>query len=174
MSEILSLEALRDFLIEKVTAQIRLKKPNDKNVMDYKLVNPSVHIGWIPPNGYVPKEIGTSLPCILVGHDDGEDNGEESSLDIRLSFAVWNPGYNDGEKSIPNFEGYRDLLNFIERTRNELFKQKIIKEKMTIQHPVKWGMYEEQPYPYWYGWMTFKIKLESIKYQGNSYKELLL
>lgn len=174
MSEILSLESLKSFLQEKVTSQIKLKKPNDKNVMDYKLVNPQVHIGWIPPNGYLPKEIGSAIPCILVGHDDGEDNGEDASLSIRLSFAIWNPGHKDNSGNLsPDFEGYRDLINFIERTKMEILKYKIINRNVEIMHPLKWGMYEENPYPYWYGWMSFRITLNPIKYLDNGYNEFL-
>lgn len=166
MSTITVLETLKEFLQNTVTPTIKLQKPNDNNVRDFELVNPHVHIGWLPPKGYLPEGMESAIPCLIVGMDDGTDDGQGSGVSIRISFAVFSPGLhepvNNAVKYTPDFQGYIDLLNLIDRTKAELIKNQIINNSFSIQEPVKWGMYQDQPYPYWYGWITFSI-------QGQSY-----
>jgi hypothetical protein len=74
-------------------------------------------------------------------------------------------------KLIPTFQGYKDLLNLMTLARQELSKVSVIEGITVMQKPFKWGMYQEQPYPYWYGWLTFPVScavmehVESIKEQ---------
>lgn len=174
MTDIVALEAIQKFLNNHVVSKVKFKRPNDKKVTDYKLVNPAVHIGWIPPNGYLPPEIESAIPCVIVGYDDGEDDDIETNLNIRLSFVIWNPGFQDADQNLtPDFEGYRDLLNFIEKTKHELKSKRIIEGTTTIQHPLRWGMYQEQPYPYWYGFISFKINGQSGEYIPDTYSQYL-
>jgi hypothetical protein len=42
---------------------------------------------------------------------------------------------------------------------------------MKLQGPVKWGMYEEQPYPYWYGHMRFTVSTKA--YPKKNIEKLL-
>jgi len=166
MSTITALEVLKEFLLEKVTPFIKLQKPNDNNVQEYELVNPKVHIGWIPPKGYLPEGMESTIPCLVVGMDEGSDDGQSSDISVRISIAVFSPGLHepvaiDELKYTPDFQGYIDLVNLIDRTKAELIKNQIIKSSLTVQDQVKWGMYQDQPYPYWYGWITFSINKQS-------------
>jgi len=153
MSTVAVLEEIRDFLLAKVSPEILLQQSNDKNVQAYDLANPNVFIGWIPPNGYLPEGMDSAIPCLIVGMDEAADDGEEGQYNIRISAAVFSPGLHEPDedcvKYTPDFQGYLDLLNLIDRTKAELLKNRI------VSPPVKWGMYQEQPYPYWYGWITF-------------------
>ncbi|AYO30252.1 hypothetical protein D2962_06145 [Biomaibacter acetigenes] len=165
MSTVSVLEALKSFLQEKISPIIKLQKPSDNNIHDYKLVNPAIHIGWIPPKGYLPEGMEAAIPCLIVGLDDATDDGQGLELNIRISAAVYSPGLHKpvatGLDYTPDFKGYNDLLNLIDRTVAELMKNQIIDGKVAIQMPVKWGMYQEQPYPYWYGWITFPVKKQT-------------
>lgn len=58
----------------------------------------------------------------------------------------------------PDFQGFRDLLNLLERASAALLRHRIIDGAGTLQLPLKLGMYEEQAYPYWYGWITFTVR----------------
>lgn len=164
MSTVSVLENLKSFLQEKVSPSIKLQKANDKNVHEYELVNPAVHVGWIPPKGYLPDGMEAVIPCLIVGMDEAVDDMHDEEISIRISAAVYSPGKHepaeDGTiKYTPDFKGYHDLLNLIDRTTAELFRNRIIKNAGTIQPPIKWGMYQqEQPYPYWYGWITFTLR----------------
>lgn len=167
MSTMAILEAVQAFLQEKVTPTIKLQKPNDSNVMEYSLVNPRVHVGWIPPKGYLPEGMESAIPCLIIGMDDAsKDNMEEYNL--RISAAVYSPGLhapNESGKIIytPDFQGYQDLINLIDRTVRTLEENPIIGGKGAVRDPIKWGIYQqEQPYPYWYGWITLTVARPSI------------
>lgn len=159
MSTATVLDKLKKFLQEKVSPTIELQKADDKNIENYELVKPAVHVGWVPPKGYLPESMESAIPCLVVGMDEGSDDGQSSDIKFRISAAVFSPGLHqpvdDEIKYTPDFHGYIDLLNLIDRTKAELIKYQIIEGSFTLQGPVKWGMYQEQPYPYWYGWITF-------------------
>ncbi|EGW39164.1 hypothetical protein [Desulfosporosinus sp. OT] len=169
MSTMAILEAVQAFLHEKVTPTIKLQEPNDKNVHEYSLVNPQVHIGWIPPKGYLPEGMESAIPCLIVGLDDGTKGSQDNSFNLRISAAVYSPGLHAPDESgavayTPDFEGYRDLLNLIDRTVAKLGENPIINGKGTVEGPIKWGVYQqEQPYPYWYGWITLTIERPSLQ-----------
>ncbi len=160
MTDNFILEGIQKFLQQKVCPKIELLKPNDKDIEEYRRVNPVVHIGWIPPK--LPEELMTrepiqDVPCIIVGIDEGEDDGQEAGLGIRISFVVYSPGqYNVFGELASSFDGYRDLINLIMLTRLEVSKAYMIEGITAMEKPYKWGMYQDQAYPYWQGWFTFK------------------
>lgn len=168
MSTMSVLEDIKSFLLDKVTPTIKLQKSNDNNVHDYALVNPQVHIGWIPPKGYLPEGMESAIPCLIVGFDDGSKDTQEKDFNIRISAAVYSPGLHatdDSGKIIytPDFQGYQDLLNLIDRTVAKLEENPVIYHKVAIQDPVKWGVYQqEQPYPYWYGWISLSVSKRAL------------
>lgn len=167
MTTVTILDKLKAFLLENVCNSIKLKKPSDKDVDKFELVNPVVHIGWIPPNGFLPQELEQSIPCLIVGIEEAEDDGQDSNLNIKISAVVYNPGFhketNAEVECAADFSGYVDLLNLLDRTKAEIAKNQII-NGIPIQYPIKWGMYQEtQPYPYWYGWITFGVKNSSYE-----------
>lgn len=168
MTNNIILEGLKKFLQNNVSNKIKLQKPNDKDITKHELVHPSVHIGWIPPKlpeDMKPLEQLPDIPCIIVGMDDGDDDGQEAGLNIRLMYALYNPGkYDETGKYTPNFDGYQDLLNLIDLSKQELAKAAVIEEVTTIQQPFKWGMFQEQPYPYWYGWLTFSVSCAAMEF----------
>ena len=130
MHTVRALELVKTFLEEQVSPNIRLQKASDEDVLHYELVHPNVFIGWVPPQGYLPENLDSNIPCLVVGLDTGVDTHKESEFDIKISFAVYSPGEHKPDSTYtPNF---------------------------------KWGMYQEQPYPYWYGYMTFSL-------QGSAY-----
>lgn len=166
MSTIAVLEALQAFLQDKVTPTIELQKPSNNNVKDYTLVNPSVHIGWLPPNGYLPDGMESAIPCLVVGLDDASEDAQGKDLNIRISAAVYSPGLHAPDASgviiyTPDFQGYRDLLNLMDRTLAKLTENRVV-NGVTIQETIKWGMYLEQPHPYWYGWIAFTVSKPAI------------
>ena len=172
MSDIIALESIQKFLIEQVASKVKLKKANGVNILEYKLVNPQVYIGYVPQSGYLPKEINLELPCIIVAQDRGKDDGSDSFSKIRLSFFVYNPGLQDENKNLTkDFDGYLDLVNLMELTRQELFKHRIINCKTTVNYPIRWGIYREQAYPYWSGWITFRVQPQSAQYMPDIHEE---
>lgn len=173
MSTMTILQSLETFLKEKVVPTIKLQKANDNDIEEYTLVNPSVHIGWLPPKGYLPEGMEAAIPCLVVGLDDATKDSE-ADFSIRISAAVYSPGLHkpnevDDTKLdyYPDFKGYHDLLNLIDRTVFHLERNVIIDRKATLEGPIKWGMYpDQQPYPYWYGWITFSLRKNAAQSAG--------
>ncbi|KPU42161.1 hypothetical protein OXPF_39400 [Oxobacter pfennigii] len=170
MADIFVLEAIQKFLQDNVTSKFKLQQKTN-NINNYALITPSVHIGWIPPKlpeGWTTEEQVPDIPCAIIGMDEGEDSGDEAGINIRITFVVYSPGLHEpkesgGLKFTPDFIGYEDLLNFINRTKLEIARKQII-GITTLQGPFKWGMYQEQPYPYWYGWLTFRARTKPSQY----------
>lgn len=165
MTDNIILEAIQNFLIKNVSAKVKLQAPADDNIKNYQLMHPNVFIGWIPPSNQlndIPQQlmddVKKSLPGMIVGFDDGDDDGNEAGLNIRISFGVYNPGiYKEDNSFMPNMKGYQDLVNLIFLTRQELSNNPIIEAgKTQANKPFKWGMYADSPIPYWWGWLTFK------------------
>lgn len=163
MTDNIILEAVQDFLQRNVSPKILLQKAKDNNIDQYELVHPSVFPGWIPPKGFLPIGNEAAVPCIVVSLDRGDDDGNEAGLDIRLTFAVFNPGtYSNGLTY--SYEGYKDLINLMFLTRRELSKATIINNITAIEKPFNWAIYQDQPYPYWYGWLTFRTTAAILPY----------
>lgn len=179
MTDIMILEAYKDFLIKNVCSKIKLQKPSkDNRVENYDLVHPTVHIGWIPPpmpEAMLPDVDPTIIPCLIVGLDEGYDDATKASIDIRISAAVYNPGfYDDKEKKfIPDYKGYQDLLNLLIITRREISTAVVINNITSIERPIRWGMYKDQPYPYWYGFLTFSSTTAVMEYVPKIYDQYL-
>lgn len=177
MSDLMVLEAFKDFLKENVCPTINLlKPPEDDNVTTYELINPEVHVGWIPPNNFLPEGMESAVPCIIVGMDQ-ESTDIQTSIDIRLTFVVYNPGEyktEDGAlKLTPNFEGYKDLLNLTERTKQELLRKRFIGKKAVVDKPINSGMYQDEPRPFWYGYMTFTARTGCTDYTESILEQYL-
>ncbi len=174
---VMDLNILKEFLESNVVNTIKLQKPSDDNVEVYELVNPVVHVGWIPPKGYLPENMETNIPCLIVGFDDGSNETNNTDINIRISAAVYSPGEHiHDEETVtfnPSFKGYIDLMNLIDRTVAELMRNPIIKDRISVIKPIKWGMYEEQPYPYWYGWIRFGISMAPQMITQSSIQKLL-
>lgn len=169
------LEAIKKFIVENVASKIKLEKPSTDGRLEgeYALVNPAVYVGWIPPKNYLD-EYGYDIPSLLIMEDGGEDSTDEAFLNIRIGIATYDPGYTSPEgETTPNVKGYIDLLNLITRIRLELARMAVIEETTSIQKPIKWGLYEEQKYPYWHGWITFQASAVPVNYQDHGIERFL-
>lgn len=172
------LESIKEFLQKNVASKFKLEKPPEDGDIDksYDLVNPAVYIGWIPPKNFLT-DYGHNVPALLIMEDGGDDTGDVANLDIRIGIATYDPGFtsksNEKLNTLPNFKGYKDLLNIIQRIRIELSQISVLENATSIQKPISWGMYEEQQYPYWHGWVSFKASTMPLNYQGAGIEKFL-
>lgn len=169
MTENEVLNALVTF-IKSVTSDLRFVKGGDKKELE--LVPPAVYEGWVPPKNYLT-EYGYDIPCVVVGMDEGEDDGQSAKLGIRLTFGVYSPGTVNAEgQIIPDAKGYIELLHLMTRVRVSLLSQTFINDKCEVEKPIKWGLFEEQLWPYWHGWMMFDTPL-AVQRLINNYESYL-
>lgn len=171
MHDDLILNLIKEFLFKNVAQKVKFKKPNENFcVEEYydnddieqqsEKVNPKVFIGWIPPKNNPLNDY--DVPSIVVMADNGEDDGKEAFLKIRLGITTFDPGEQSDTDLVADYSGYRDILNLITRIRMELSNALI--GNLSIEKPIKWGMYEEQQYPYWCGYITFDVKVSSLNF----------
>ncbi|RII32849.1 hypothetical protein D2A34_21885 [Clostridium chromiireducens] len=164
MLTVSTLDEIKLFLQQNVCSKHKLKKPNDKNVDEFELVNPNVFIMNFPPKNFLPDGIKSTIPCIMINFEDGIDDNQTSDMNVRLIFIVYNPGFHkENSENIvevtPDGNGWIDLLNFIDKTKAEILRNRIL-NGITIQSPLKWGIYQKEEQipdtdPYFYGWITF-------------------
>ncbi|WP_040948472.1 hypothetical protein [Gorillibacterium massiliense] len=171
MTDNVILESIRLFCELYVSPKIKLRAPTDDNAQ-YQLRNPNVLIGWLPPNQMenlplkLPDGLKQAIPAMVIGMDEGEDTGSDAGITIRISFIVHDSGLNPTlDELAPNYEGYRDLLNFIFACRQELSSTYLVAGGETAaQKPFRWGVYQQQPIGYWVGWLTFRATAVVLPY----------
>lgn len=154
------LEKMQEILQKEVCDKVELRESADSS-SEYKIVHPICFIGYKPPDMGIDELFNgqNSIPCLIIGVGKATDNGENSELAIEMFFAVDSPGVlDDNKKFTPNFEGYINLLNFIDKTKAFLLRDSFNFDFMIINSEIESGMCEEQAYPLWFGYLKFKIK----------------
>lgn len=153
------IKALEDFFRDEVASKIKLKKPESE-----EFVNPNVFPGYLPPKNFLPQ--GFDIPCILVGMMDGEDADDETTLAARIVFAVYSDGHEENGTFVPDMEGYKDIVSLIDKARLSLAANPIIGGVCSVNKPIKWGLYDEQPWPIWYGYITFTLNAYILQHNN--------
>lgn len=168
MTIIETLEAVKAFLDEQVAQKINLENPlyHELGEPNLRYVNPGVYLGYLPPGDMLPE--GYAIPGLIIGLEEDADDGDgDAGVRIRITFAVYRAGgLDEADELVPDMTGYRDLLTLIQKTKSAVLSARHIGTeggpKTLVQPPVKSGMYKEQPWPYWYGYMTFEVSVPSI------------
>jgi hypothetical protein len=147
-------DALDKFLKEEVAHQIILSSYDIENKTT-KLKNPQIVSGWIiPQKSNNPNKDDTEYPYIatrILSVKDIENAGPNkfSEVTIKIMFGAYSKGTYKDDVLIKDSNGYRDVLNMMEKTRQMLFKQKMLENKYMINRPFEAFAPEEQAYPYW-------------------------
>lgn len=153
------LEKIKDLLYERLK-DIKLEKPNEDSDEEYELVNPAVYTCWVPAKNCL-HEFGYDIPGIVVCSEEGEDDGDDVNLNVRLNIQTYDPGLTLEDRLIPNYKGYKDILNLITKIRM-ILNENPSDIGIIVEKPIKWGFYDEQLYPYWAGYITFKVKMNPL------------
>ena len=165
ITEIEVLNSLAKFLKEEIASEFLLKKmpKNNRTYDKYQLVNPAVYVGWIPPKGF-KNDYGFTIPCLVVMTDNGQDDYNSASITARIKIVTYDAGLvTDDNLLTPGLEGYKDLLNIVDKIRLKLANNTIINEKVNHGKPVEWSIDEEQSYPIWSGEVSFPVDILSLK-----------
>lgn len=159
-----SLKLIKEWLEDLIaTDKVQLKRPSkDNRVSGYELVAPAVHIGLVPPNGILDESAGIRIPCLAVGIEEANGDADETRLALRITAIVYDPGTQSAESGgaatlTPNFDGYTTLLNFMDRVKAWILREDGAAGCFALEGGVKLTPYEEQPWPYWYGALTFAV-----------------
>ncbi len=172
-----SLNAVKEWLEGHISAdKIQLKVPSaDNKIGDYKLAAPAVHAGLIPPDGIIYPTDGIRIPCLVVGTPETNGDSESTEMELQITAIVYDPGTQtpeiSGPKLIPNFDGYITLLNFLDRVKEWVQREDGAAGRFQLESPVKLKTYEDQPWPYWYGFLSFTVSGEP--YPVTKYADVL-
>jgi hypothetical protein len=126
---------------------------------------PQIVPGWLPPND--PRDHGREddLPYViprLAGHDDIAP--EESYARVNIYVGTYSKAP----------DGWRDVANVIERIRQAFLKNRTVAKKFRLELPIKSTILtDEQPYPYWVGWLetrwTIAQPVEEVLIDGEDW-----
>lgn len=177
------LEKITEWMQKNVCDHINLYEPTEKVGRQMpKTVHPTAFTMFIPSQDMIKER---KLPALCVQMDDGEENlkSSESSVNIKLFFAVWNPGKFEvnemGVKCVPDTEGWKDALRFVNKAQKEIEKTVYIAGMRVDRNvPIRYEFYRTKEgiadaWPYWYAQLTFTLKSGTAAVPVKSYQELL-
>ena len=148
MTAVLLLQAIIRFLEEAVAGYAAAQSARG----EYR--TPQVFPWSLPfKNPKAPENV--DFPYIVARIVEGVDPVAEpmdpllSTVRVDLIFGVYHESI--AKDGIVHPDGAYDLLNLMEHTRIELFRQGVLERKFRIEKPYKWNIPEEQPYPLWVG-----------------------
>lgn len=150
-------DALVDFLQNNVANKILLKSFDVRNKVQ-TIKNPQVIKGYIIPKlSSQNSDDGSEFPYIctrLLELKDDNPKLSQFTVKVKIMFGTYCLGSFKDEELIEDGSGYRDIWNMIEKTRQVLFQNKIIDNKyLLLDSPFIAELPEDQPYPYWEGWI---------------------
>ncbi len=172
-----SLQSIGKWLEDEVLANIKLQQPEpDGMAQTYKLVKPAVHVGLIPPGHFLTNDSPEMIriPCLVVGLAEASADAEATQMQLRITAVIYDPGHqsvaDNALQLSANFDGYITLLNLLDKVRAHV-AQGTFANNFELQSPIKLKTYEEQLWPYWYGYLEFTVSSEG--YPQKSYTEFL-
>ena len=96
-------------------------------------------------------------PYIIVRIEDGEIKDESSAqiVSVLLLIGIYDNAY---EK-----QGYKDVLNIIQKIYERFAKMPVLNGKYTIQYPIVWTLQEEETYPFYFGGMNLDWEVAAVR-----------
>lgn len=155
------LKELKSYIESTVCAKLVFQAENSD-----EFINPKCYIAQLPNPNVNPD--GFTIPCVMVGFEMGDDNEEAHILQIRLMFVTFGGSFYvddlENKTDIPDGNGYVDVINFMELTKQALLKNPTMNGKGTISQVFNYGIYDDMPYPYWSGFLRFDVNIPTNDY----------
>ena len=97
------------------------------------------------------------FPYILVRVQEGiiEKIDGEQAVSVTLIIGVVDRGHEN--------QGYKDVLNIIQKIYERFSKNAILAQKYECMMPIQWALQEEESYPYFFGGMALRFETAAIK-----------
>ena len=96
---------------------------------------------------YGPDDFEENFPCVIVKFDEGVDKEENAPDATRISVRILIGAYDPS----PDEQGYRDVMNIMEKVRLELLSDRLLNRRYRLEMPFKWYLFEDQPWPIFFG-----------------------
>lgn len=99
----------------------------------------------------------SNFPYIIIRVEGGKIQNKDSLYNCEICFIV---GVYDGDE---NRQGFRDVLNIINKVYYHFFTKKIIGKKYEIEYPIEWTPQDEDTYPYFFGGIRTNWTLAQVE-----------
>lgn len=170
-------EILVDFLKNNVANTIQLKHSQSFGNINEELSypettykNPTVVSGFFIPTitgSLTDDEAQSYYPHISVILDNDKLENQSNIITFDIVFGVYCYGTYKDNMFVQDGSGYQDLLNIAQRTKEKLFKNKIINKRIVVEDFWEFYIPNEQPQPFWEGVATIKVSVPNINYTGG-------
>ena len=148
-------------IMKKALKDYSAGKPPEEMPVLYMGRDPlKVYPGQIP----VPEDAdeGASFVYALVKKIEDKGGNELSAATVSIGFSIYDEDPVDG---------WRNLYNIAEHTRQELLKHRILSKRFMLELPMETDFEEEQPYPNWIGTITAKYSIGQPVEEGIIYDD---
>ena len=174
------IDDLTAWLQNEVCDKLEYKKPAERGSKegagyDYKRVKPTAYPCYCPPQdmAQVP-----AAPSVTIQIDNfSDDLNGENDINIALVFVIWNTGEHTSGGFKKTFDGWRDLWQFMDKTRGEIKKNvSIAGYEVTSDikgRPLHGDSAILGTYPYFFGELTFSIKSVTSYERNKEIRDLL-
>ena len=167
MAVVKQLDKIKSWLETEICPQFKFKQPDDEHTdatYPYKLVSPNVFILYVPPKELIGE--AERVPSICIQFEEGNESMAKLSgvLNLRLYFAVFNPGEHLENDFSINTNGWRDVWNFVDYIMKKLRDTELIEDMRVLkENGIHYGPASDQGaipdfYPYYYAWVSFSVE----------------
>ena len=116
--------------------------------------DPQIVLGYLDPLQEADKE-QEDFPYIIVRYSNDMILEEQSHLSLKLILGVYSE----------EIEGWVDVLHLMELVKKAVLTRPVF-NFYTIERPIKTSMPEEQPYPYFFGFMELTLNIPKLQMEG--------
>lgn len=102
---------------------------------------------------------------VMVSLGNGSQESEEATQQVVVTFGAEDrpsPGRGVFPGCSEDYQGYRDVVNLIEKVKQHLLRRRVIDEKFELRLPVQWVFPEEENYPYYFGGLLLNFTLPGM------------
>ena len=101
------------------------------------------------------------FPYVLIKLGDGEDNLDAATQDVVMVFAT--------RDTDQNYQGYRDVMNAIQKVREYLKKTQEVGERYTVKYPIRWAAPDDSStYPFYFGAILVTFNIPQIGLENEN------
>ena len=109
---------------------------------------------FIPPK---KREDEPFQDYVLVSLGDGSQESEESTQQVIVTF-----GAEDCPCGASDYQGYRDVVNMMEKVKQHLLRHRTVGGKFELRLPVQWVFPEEENYPFYFGGLLMSFTIPGM------------
>ena len=173
MTPLEALKRITKFTEKKIAPLLFLRKEErsvdimSTEAIEAEYVNPAVGYGSIPHKNFQPLDF--QIPCIIWDFDDMADDKDERNgrtVSLRAYVGTYSSEVYDDDTKLPDHKAFEDLLNTLETMYIELTRKHVI-NGVGIKDSINYGKYDDNYYPYAYGWLTLTAEIERMKYDDE-------